>query len=459
MKNFVLTMVAITGTFLMGWGQRYENIKTQLMLGQFAKAKEELDKNWTNAKFLSKPEAYILKATILAQLGNAKDAGEAGAVMIDEAESVYNEYLEKDPEKSLIKDPAYANTPITIYSSLFNRGIGFYNDKNYKSSLKAFEKVSKWSTFLNSNGIAEIPLDTNAILLAGASAQATGENEEEAFMYYKKLADNKVGGKDNEFLYRFLARKSFDQGKLDEFERYMALGKELFPEEEFYSYKEEDFIFSLEDKEEKMRKIEEMLDKKPNNLKVQLAYGEILFDVLNPKNTEDPLPENSVEMETKMVKAFDKASEIDESSPLGSMNLANHFMNKSIRANNTVSAHQKMMRDKQKANTPEQVKGKPAPKPPAAEPADVEKRKELQADYESILEFALSYYGKAVLVYEKMTVPESVDKQNWRNAVSNLIDINKELKNGAIRDKNVTNEKKFDAEEKRYMAMYSKLNQ
>jgi len=118
-----------------------------------------------------------------------------------------------------------------------------------------------------------------------------------------------------------------------------------------------------------------------------------------------------------------------------------------------------MMRDKQKANTPEQVKGKPAPKPPAAEPADVEKRKELQADYESILEFALSYYGKAVLVYEKMTVPESVDKQNWRNAVSNLIDINKELKNGAIRDKNVTNEKKFDAEEKRYMAMYSKLNQ
>ncbi len=458
MKNFVLTIVAITSSFLMGWGQRYETIKTQILLGQFAKAKEELDKNWSNAKFTAKPEAYILKATLLTQMGNAIDSAGAGTAMIDEAESIYSEYLEKDPEKSLIKDPAYANTPITLYSNLFNRGIRFYNDKDYKSSLKTFGKVTKWSEFLNSNGIAEIPLDTNAILLAGASAQATGENEEEAFMYYKKLADNKVGGKDNEFIYRFLARKSFDQEKMEEFQKYMDLGKEMFPEEEFYSYKEEDFIFSLEDQKEKMLRIEGMLEKKPNNLKVQLAYGEILFEELNPKSTDAPLPENSAEIETKMVKAFTKATEIDPSSPLGTMNLANHFMNKSIRANNLVAAHQKMMREKQKANTPEQVKGKPAPKPASAEPEDVEKRKDLQATYEEILEIALGYYNNAVGIYAKMDEPASVDKQNWRNAVSNLIDINRELKNAAIRDKNVANEKKFETEEKKFMAMYANLN-
>ncbi len=458
MKNFVLTIVAITGSFLMGWGQRYENIKTQIMLQQYAKAKEDLDKNWSNAKFTAKPEAYILKATLLAQLGNTK-GGDTAVQMMDEAETLYNEYLQKDPEKSLIKDPAYSNTPITLYSSFFNRGIGFYNDKDYKSSLKTFEKVNKWSEFLNTNGIAEIPLDTNAILLAGASAQATGENEEQAFMYYKKLADSKVAGKDNEFLYRYLARKSFDLEKMDDFAKYMALGKDLFPDEEFYTYNEEDFIFSLEDPKEKARRIEDMLEKKPNNLKVQLAYGEILFEELNPKNTDAPLPDNSAEIEAKMVKAFNKASEIDPSSPIGIMNLANHFMNKSIRANNEVAALQKMMRDKQKVNTPEQVKGKPAPKVPPPDPEDVEKRKELQANYEEILKDALGYYVKAVDIYEKMAEPQSVDKQNWRNAVSNLIDINRELKNAAIRDKIAADEKKYDAEEKKYMAMYAKLNQ
>lgn len=457
MKQILFSTIAIFMVVLGIKAQKYESIKQYLILQTPEKAKEELDKNWSNPKFVAKPEAYILKASVLSALGS-KAEGDAQVALIDESEKHFEEYLQKDPQMSLIKDPAYSNTPIIIYSSLFNRGISFYNKKDFQASFNTFEKVCTWSEFLNKNGIANIPLDTNAILLAGASAQATEKNDEAAFKYFKKLADNKVGGKDNEFLYRFLSRKSFDKEDLEGFEKYMALGRELYPQEEYYTYKEEDFVFSIEDKAEKMRRIEGMLKKNPNNFKVQAAYGETLFDELNPRDSDSPLPEGAAEKEAKMVAAFTKAAEIEPSNPLSYMNLANHFMNQSIRANNAVAAQQKMMREKLKAATPEPVKGKPAPKPPTADPADVEKRKQLQAVYEGILVKALDYYEKSLGIYEKMSTPSTMDKQNWRNAVSNLIDINKELKNAAIRDKNAADEKKFDTAEKKYIAMYATLS-
>jgi len=457
MKQILFSTIAMLMVIIGIKAQKYESIKQYLILQTPEKAKEELDKNWSNPKFIAKPEAYILKASVLGALGS-KAEGDAANALIDESEKNLEEYLQKDPQMTLIKDPAYSNTPIIIYSSLFNRGIGFYNKKDYQASFKTFEKVCSWSEFLNKNGIASIPLDTNAILLAGASAQATEKNDEDAFKYFKKLADNKVGGKDNEFLYRFLARKSFDKEDMDGFEKYMALGRELYPQEEYYTYKEEDFVFSLDDKAEKMRRIEGMLKKNPNNFKVQAAYGETLFDELNPRDIETPLPEGAAEKEEKMVAAFTKAAEIEPNNPLSYMNLANHFMNQSIRANNAVAAQQKMMRDKIKAATPEPVKGKPAPKPPTADPADVEKRKQLQAVYEGILAKALEYYEKGLGIYEKMSNHTTMDKQNWRNAVSNLIDINKEMKNAAIRDKNAADEKKFDTAEKKYIAMYANMS-
>ena len=41
-----------------------------MILQQYKKAKEDLDKNMGNAKFTSKPEAYLLKAAVYAGLGN-----------------------------------------------------------------------------------------------------------------------------------------------------------------------------------------------------------------------------------------------------------------------------------------------------------------------------------------------------------------------------------------------------
>jgi hypothetical protein len=393
-------------------------------------------------------------------VGNSPDKGDAGKALIDEGEKVYQEYLAKDPKRTLVLDPAYSNAPIVFYTSYINRGIGEYNNKDYKKALDLFEKSLFYSGFLNETGIASMPLDTTGQLLAGAAAQNIGDPEYDkiAIQHYKKLADAKIAGQDGITIYRFLARKSFDFEDIEGFKKYMALGKELYPEEEFFTYEEEDFLFSIEDQNEKIRRIKSKLASDPNNAKVQAAYGEYLFDQLNPRENDAKLPENSEEMEKEMVAAFEKVASLQPESPLAFLNLANHFNNKSIRTQNVLADHQKMMRDKQKANTPEPVKGKPAPKPPAPDPADVEKRKELQTKYESEITSAGGYYEAAVGILSKDTDLTNMEKQNYRNAVSYLIDINKELKNAAIRDKRAADETKYAAAEKKYMELYAQLN-
>ena len=64
MKRFIL-LLTISLTAFAASAQNYDKIKNLLVISKYEEAKTELEKNWTNAKFIAKPEAYLLKATIL----------------------------------------------------------------------------------------------------------------------------------------------------------------------------------------------------------------------------------------------------------------------------------------------------------------------------------------------------------------------------------------------------------
>nr|MCU0403705.1 hypothetical protein [Chitinophagaceae bacterium] len=182
MKKILIGSGFLAFVTFAGFAQKYDEAKNLIVLQQFDKAKESVDKNWSNAKYTSKPEAYILKAAVYAMVGNSPDKGDAGKALIDEGEKVYQEYLTKDPKRTLVLDPAYSNAPIVFYTSYINRGIGEYNNKDYKKALDLFEKSLFYSGFLNETGIASMPLDTTGQLLAGAAAQNIGDPE------YDKIA-------------------------------------------------------------------------------------------------------------------------------------------------------------------------------------------------------------------------------------------------------------------------------
>ena len=111
--TFTLTMLMLA---LFLHAQNYDEIKQNVMLNQYKKAKEDLDKKMSNAKFASKPEAYILKSTIYAAMAadsSVKDTPE-GATLRSESEAAFKKYQEMEPNMELAKDAPYKNALINI---------------------------------------------------------------------------------------------------------------------------------------------------------------------------------------------------------------------------------------------------------------------------------------------------------------------------------------------------------
>ena len=170
MKKVILSFVTFACSVTFVIAQNYDEAKNMLLIRNYKKAKEILDKNWSNAKFVSKPEAYILKANILAGLaGDSSMASEAPALRTQAMEALMK-YRELDPKLTVLVEPGsvYTNGPIGMYGAYFNSGIASYQKKDWPAAYENFKTAVQLSDFLRENKLADIKLDTNGILLAGA---------------------------------------------------------------------------------------------------------------------------------------------------------------------------------------------------------------------------------------------------------------------------------------------------
>lgn len=367
-----------------------------------------------------------------------------------------------EPSLKLLSDTTsvYRNTPAILYGGYFNSGYAKYIAKDWEGATKDFETVVTISDFLIENKLIDMKLDTNGLLLAGASAQGF-KKDDVAAKYYSRLAEAKVGGKENEFFYQFLAGHHIQQGDIAGFNKYLNLARQAFPDSKNFDYDDVDYIIQIEDETVKNSLIEKKLAADPNNYKLQAVIGETIFDKLNGKDTANARPANYDELEQKMISAFVKASELKAGNGFPLSNLGNHFMNKSIAVSKEQEEFRNYMRDKRQAATPAPAaKPKPGTKPvaakaPADDPADVAKREELKKRYFDAITTAGVYFQKAVDIYSKIPSPTNIEKQQYRNAVSYLIDINRELKDNS--KGKLAEYDKFEKEEKKWTAEYSKL--
>ncbi|MES2647170.1 MAG: hypothetical protein V4717_09865 [Bacteroidota bacterium] len=457
MKKILLSLVLVSSSLTVVIGQNYDDVKNLLYLKSYKKAKEMLDKNWSNAKFIAKPEAYILKASVLAGLSaDSSMAGESAALRSQALEAL-KKYREMDPKMTLAVEQGsvYSSAPISMYGGYFNEGISSYQKKDWPAAFQNFKTAVELSDLLKEYKLADIKLDTNAILLAGASAQSM-KNDDEAEKLFVRLADAKVGGAENEFLYQFLTNRSLTRGDMTSFNKYLALGKEIYPQSKYFQYDEIDYILAIENEAEKTKLIDEKLAKNPDDYKLQSAYAEMLFDRLNPKDTAVPMPANFDEIESKMVASFTKATELKPESGLGMSNIANHYINKSNKLGKRLDSIRVAIREKNKANKPATApKPGTKPAPSKVSPEDAALRDEITKQYEAAGDKAREYYEKAVNIYSKLPSPTSLEKQQYRNAVSYLIDLTAEKKNNskgtpALYDK-------WEKEEKKWSDIYHKM--
>lgn len=91
-----------------------------------------------NAKFNSKPEAYMLKCCVYAALAmdNANKSTATGEQLAADAEAAFKKYKEMDAAQALLNDPIYQNGPVNLYSYNYSKGYTDYTTKNWNGVMK-----------------------------------------------------------------------------------------------------------------------------------------------------------------------------------------------------------------------------------------------------------------------------------------------------------------------------------
>ena len=446
-KGFFLLTLVLSVFFAQA--QKYDDIKMKLTLNQLKMAKDDLDKKWSDAKFTSKPEAYILKTAIYAGLAvdEVTKKTPEGDKLAAEADAAFKKYREMDPALTFIDDPIYQNGPINLYASFYSGGYNDYTAKKWESSYEKFRKAVDFSDLLISKKLLQATVDTNVLILAGITAESSNHRDDAA-RFYGRLADNKIIGDGFESVYRYLVGYYFGKKDLANFEKYKAIGKELYPKSDFFTYDKIDFAVGLETNfEAKLKAVEAMVATDPNSFKANQVLGEIIYDTLNLKDENAPSHSNPDELEKKMVAAFAKAAAAEPNNELPLIYTGDHFINKGVRANKAREDHAAEMKARTKPGT-------------MASKEDIAKRDLLDKKYGEALEGAREPYEKAVVIFAAKPKSDDKnqalrDKMQYKKVVSYLADIYA-FKKAQAKGK-PAEQAKFAAEEKKWNDLWESI--
>lgn len=433
-KVFLLLAIAFIANA--SFGQKYDNIKGLITLGQIAKAKDLLDKS-ENEKFYSKPEAYLIKSSILGSLAVDTSLATAAADNRNNSYLAFNKYKEMDPSMKLLEDPVYKNAPYTIYAAYFNAGVQDINDKSYETAYDKFKKVVELSDILAEKKIASFAVDTNALYYAGVLAE-TNKKMDEAIAYNTRLANLKLSGANYESIYQSLVRYYALKNDDANFAKYQELGKSLYPNSEFFTYSKLDFLVGASANfDEKIKNLEAALAQNPNDYKLNMAIAEAIYDTLNSRKEGAVLPANYDELEARMLVALEKAESIDAEQMQTTLLKGDHFITKSERYG-----------DEMRPIETDLIK-----KGAKATAADKQKLADVKKKYDAAYDMAKGYFEKAADKFAKIPSLDANQKRQYRIIVGNLAQYysyKRESAKGA--DLN-----KFVALETKYNTLYDQL--
>lgn len=441
----ILLLITISITGLAVNAQNYENIKNLLILTQYQKAKEDVDKSMSNAKFTSKPEAFILKASIYAALSmdETKKNTPEGDQLTNDGDAAFQKFKQMDPAMALLDDLVYQNGPINLYSSYYTSGYNDYTGKKWDVAYSKLKKAVAYSDLLIGRKLLTVAIDTNVLILAGITAE-NSSSKEEAVIYYSRLADNKIKGDGFESVYRYLVSYYFQKKDIAAFEKFKAIGGELYPKSDFFNFDKVDFAVGLETNfDAKIKAVEELLATDPTNFKANEVLGEIIYDTLNPKDETAPMHSNAAELEKKMVTAFTRAAAAKPDYENPFIYMGDHFINKAVKVDQERVAHAADMKTRTKPGTPNSKE-------------DIAKRDALDKKYGDALELAKDPYEKAAQIFGARTNLDQKEKQQYKKAVNYLADI-ASFKKIQAKNKKSPDAAKYEAEEKKWNDLWETI--
>lgn len=375
------------------FAQDIESIRNMWLVGQIKKSKDDIDKAMANAKFNAKPEAWLLKSSIYANLSADKEMAAQSADLLKESITSFDTYKQKEPDFKTLKaeNSYYSGTPGILYSSYFNSGLEAFNKKEWAKAFTQFEAAVAMSDFLIQNKMITATIDTSGTLLAGASAQ-NSEQIDKAVHYYTKLANIKLSGTDNEFIYPFLVEYYLKKGDAQNKEKFIAIGRELYPNNNYWC--NVPLIEAGDDTLKIFAAYEKMIVDKCGNHETYYDYARELYNYTYFSKTK---PADPAKYETRMNEMVAKSLELKPTAEANFLKCRILFL------------HVNELVDKFNA-----IKG--------TKPEDVKKRNEITAKLDAKYEELLPYANKAYDFYDTNPKLKGGEKVNFKVVTNMLIE-------------------------------------
>ena len=325
MQRFLLSLLILLGSSRL-FAQSIEDIEAQISKGEYDKAKASVDAFLLKEKNATKADGWWYKGIVYNEIAKSdkfKNLVPDGRM---EAFNAFKKYYEIDPKAIRATLEQHVRL-FDIYNGYFDAGVADFGAQKFDNSYSNFKNALMVEEYISGkgyeyNGFKFPAFDTTLVQNIALSAYRA-KKDDDAVVYYKKIAEQKIAGKDNVDIYQLLVEyyaKKNDKANKD---KYLALGRELFPADDRWYQIELDEVDS-KDKKALFAKYEELMPKYPDKYLMSYNYAVEMFNYTYAGDTKPAdYKESQKKIETILKTTIERKKDYPEANVL----MARHFYN------------------------------------------------------------------------------------------------------------------------------------
>ncbi|MEO8414051.1 MAG: hypothetical protein ABI472_10340 [Ginsengibacter sp.] len=407
MKKLIFSLL-ITCFATMGFAQDLKKAKSYLDSKQLEKAKTEIDGYL--AKSPDEGEGNYLKAKIygaIADSAQLKDLvpGDARQEAFDAFKKAIADSANVKVKLAVMKDQ-YAAI-FGLYTGYYEAGASAFNkaaptgDKpGFGDAMNLFIKADNVGQYIAENKWANIAtVDTTLVLNVAKAALNAGKNDM-AQKYFIELADAKIngtkdGGANNaafELPYQWLTLHYKDAKDDANMMKYANLGRELFPEDDYFDLVLIDYYREEKNHSALFAKYDQLVSKKPDSLMYHFNFANDIFGYLY-NGDEGVVVQNKDSLLKVLGTQIEKAHSINANDVVTNWLYSQYYYNQGVDTRDSAI----------------KIKG--------TKPEDVTKKADLNAQSKEDFNKSIPYADKAITTIENEGYKKS-DKSKYKSIVN-----------------------------------------
>jgi hypothetical protein len=400
MKQFVLFCLLALGLNT-GMAQNMEDLFEMVQSGKYKEAKVAIDKYLSNPKKQTDPDGWYIKGRVYNALSRDSSLTFTQSYNLKmEAFEAFQKNQELDKKDVRMKMDEYISY-FDIYAELYNAGIKNYNSKDFEGAYTAFKKTNEVKDFILSKNYKYDPMplvafDT-ALIMNIAICAHNANRDNEMYVYYQKIVDANIVGKDYKDVYQLLIEQKLNNGMEEDGLALLSKSKKLYPGDDVWTDIEIKQAESKGGKAGLMKKYEDLTRENPSSFVLHYNYSVELYNCLYGKEATNSGDTVMAKKLTQMLQQAMKLEAKEEATALVLM--CNHLYNN---ASDVWNASQSIK---------------------SAKPEDVKKRAQLKSNALRIMDECIGYGDKAIAFYEAIPDKSPMQNANYKIILGYMSDL------------------------------------